>query len=704
MEHQTDIFSDNSNFTFVNEEVNNTSDENLLKIHQTELKYVCYSSVDELFSGFNTLKVITFSYSLSFIDSIISKFDRAEIIIGGSFLVEKDQTYHEFLAEVLANNAEVPKLIKKFPNLSTMIEDENIEVRTPNFLIDHRKVYLLQSDDGRTRVITASANFTGKAWNNDIVENITCDDTEYAYEVYSEEFETAWANSSDIIKPVESSKRKDPDAAETVADEEADPVTDSSILKKIKETGETIVLQHYREDTISIENIKYTIDHEKLKEKTKILLKECKFKPKDGMVELSPKHLVKIEHNQKELLAKKISVKNVSENYPSLTFDYLEQKAFINNKELDLNPPADEIRNNIKQITYLFSNYDNFIGDHAKLKRTHFKILNAILCSPFFAKIRCTSMVRNITTSSLPMFTLIASETSNSGKTFLVRAALKLMTGKELTGYKASEYGKRQLEVLQEDEIKGLPFFIDEIDNKYIAQIKGLIKDPEKCENKQIDRMPMLIFASNDVLKPEEPLRKRMVFFTLDAALSSEMDKTSFEGKGKRILKNLGTAFYREYLRRMLVKVKETLDHIIYTKDLPDGYYTDIMKISSETILDIFKEYSGEVPEYVRVLSFREDYSSDANTEDAIREIHDFIKDNPKSVKITKTFVTIEVGTDRNSVNRLKSWKNILPAEMKVTEQSTISSFKITINTKELKEKFEKYGYTLRTHSWFNFL
>lgn len=703
MEQQTDLFADNSNFTFVNEEVNNKSDTNLLKIHQTELKDVCYSSVDELFSGFNTLKVITFSYSLSFINSIISKFDRAEIIIGGNFLVEKDQTYHEFLAEVLANNAEVPKLIKKFQNLSSMMESENIEVRTPKFLIDHRKVYLLQSDDSKTRVITASANFTGKAWNNDIVENITCDDTDYAYEVYSEEFETAWANSSDIIKPVVSSKSK----GSNDADDETDPLKDTSMLRKIKETGETIVLQHYHEDNICLENIKYTIDHEKLKEDYLALLKECKFKSNEGLVKILPKHLVKIEHNQKQILAKKLSIRDVTENYPSLTFDYLEQKAFLNNKELDLNPSAEEIRKNIEQITYLFSNYDNFLGDHEKLKSTHFKVLNVCLCSPFFAKIRCTAKIRNVSTNSLPLFLLIASETSNSGKTFIVNAALKLMTGKnDIYNLKACDCGKSRVDQLQTCGIKGLPIFIDEIDNKYVAQLRGLIKDPERCESRQLENMPIIVFASNDVLRPDEKLRKRMVFFALDAALSSEIDKTAFEGKGKKILKNLGTAFYREYLRRMLVKVKEILDKIIYSDDIAEGYYPDVMKISSEIIRDIFKEFSGEIPNYVKILSYRNDYSCDAiaNVEDALRELHEFINNNRKSVKITKAIVTIEVGNERNSVNLLKSWKNILPAELRIKDQSTMSSYKITLNTKELKELFEKYGYTLRTHTWFNFL
>lgn len=254
MDKQTDLFMEDSHFTLVNESDKSDIDVNSLKIHQTELKEIRYSTAEELFSGFNTLKVITFSYSLNFINSIISMFDKAEIIIGGNFLVEKDQTYHDFLAEIFSNNAEIPKLISKFPNISAMMRTNNIEVRTPNFLIDHRKLYLLQSDEGRTRVISASANFTGKAWNNDILENITCDDSEYAYDIYSQEFDVAWSTSSSIIKPVESSKKADKENTET------EPLKDCALLKKIKETGKTIVLQYHEGTTYSIDNIKYTID------------------------------------------------------------------------------------------------------------------------------------------------------------------------------------------------------------------------------------------------------------------------------------------------------------------------------------------------------------------------------------------------------------------------------------------------------------
>ena len=46
--------------------------------------------------------------------------------------------------------------------------------------------------------------------------------------------------------------------------------------------------------------------------------------------------------------------------------------------------------------------------------------------------------------------------------------------------------------------------FIDELDAKSFSCIKDMIKNPERCEDNQIETMPMLIFASNNILEPDE--------------------------------------------------------------------------------------------------------------------------------------------------------------------------------------------------------
>ena len=60
-------------------------------------------TIAQLFSGFNTLKAITFSFDVSFINEIANNFDYMEIILGADFLVEKNEQLNElFLSNLLA--------------------------------------------------------------------------------------------------------------------------------------------------------------------------------------------------------------------------------------------------------------------------------------------------------------------------------------------------------------------------------------------------------------------------------------------------------------------------------------------------------------------------------------------------------------------------------------------------------------------------
>ncbi len=685
MNGQLSIF-DTETFNMIKGGKDEDDDTNYLKCFKTELQSIDSLSWKELFSGFNTIKAITFSYDIDFINDLMEYFDYGEIILGGNFMIQKDAKLNELMAEILANAFEAGKATKKYDRLIEMLSDNSMEFRTPLHVLDHRKIYLLKADDGRTRVITGSANMSKRAWNNGHMENYTYDDSEMCYEEYEKFFETSWTvDSSPVPMEVILSKKAD------------DLINGNAILKGIKETGNTIVLQQAEND-VSIDNIKFTIDHEAIKEEYKILLDGINPKAKNGFFEILPKNIEKIEHNQKKMLQKKIKVNNVTEKYPSLSLDLYNKEALLDDTVIDLNPLEQEIKHDIDEMISIFNNFNQFVAsDTNKLKRVHYKLMNAIFCSPFNAKFRCTAKIKGISTSSLPLFTLISSETSNGGKTFMVKAALKMMTGKELNGVKSCNYSKNNIKTTRLG-VKGVPFFIDEIDNSYISRIKDIIKDPEACEDNQIEDMPMLLFASNDVLKPDETIRKRMVFFTIDGALPSTIDKTAYESKGKAIIKKLGTGFYREYLRRMIDRTREELDYIIHSNDISDEYYPDLMLISSEIIISIFNDFGYELPSYMTRLTWKDDYSSDSNADDVIFEIGKFCKNNRKACTFTKEEISIELGTDKNSQKKIESWKNILPTEINASIQLTRDYSKITINRKEFEARL---GYKLG--GFFNF-
>ena len=48
------------------------------------------TNYDELFSGYDDIKVLTFSYSMSFMNKTLKKFKSAEIIIGSEFRAKYD--------------------------------------------------------------------------------------------------------------------------------------------------------------------------------------------------------------------------------------------------------------------------------------------------------------------------------------------------------------------------------------------------------------------------------------------------------------------------------------------------------------------------------------------------------------------------------------------------------------------------------------
>lgn len=687
MNEQLNLFDDYQNFSVIEGDKYQIPSDNMLKCFKSELVSVEYLTLEELFSGFNTIKAITFSYDIGFIDKIMSNFDYGEIVLGGNFFVQKDNKMTELIAEVCTNAYEAGCAIKKYDNLVQLLSVGNIEFRTPQFVLDHRKIYLLKSDDGRTRVIKGSANMSKKAWNNSHIEHYEYDDTEACYKEYEKDFETAWQISEELPMSVVSSKKAD------------DLVESNAILKGIKETGQTIILKQ-SEDEIFIDNIKYAIDHEAIKEEYKALLEGVNTKAKNGIFEIVPKTIEKIEHNRKKLAQKKIKINNQTEQYPTLEIDYYNKECKMSGSPLDLSPTEDEVRHDINELLSMFENFNYFVGDTVKLKETHFKLLNAIFSSPFNAKLRCTAKLRGLPTSSLPMFLLAASSTANCGKTFTISLALKMMTGKELSVINKEDCKKDDIRAIQVG-CKSIPVFIDELDNKYLATIKDVIKNVEKCEDNQLEEQPMILFASNDVLEPDVILRKRMVFLRFEGALPSNIDQSSQKGKGNAIIKRLGTGFYREYLKRMLVEVIKELDYMIHFNDIPDEYYTDLMAISSNVIISIFKDFGYDLPDYITPLSWNDDYSVNAKfiAENAIEEIDKLYKQNRKCFTVNKDIVIIELGIDRGTCRKCESWKNTLPTEMKPEFSQTRDYCRITINRKELERHL---GYKLGTFKIFS--
>ena len=460
----------------------------------------------------------------------------------------------------------------------------------------------------------------------------------------------------------------------------------------MKETDSVVVLQQASGD-IPIENVSYIIDRENIYKECGEIIEGLNLRSKKGFVEIVPKTVERVMVNVKKF-KQKYRVENITENYPQMVVDYDNKDVFLNNEKMDLNPSYDEVHSDVVQLVQLFQNFNGFVGDSKKLKESHFRLLNAMFASLFTAKVRCLSYLRE-RDSDMPLYLLAASSTANCGKTFMISSVLKLMTGKNIHPYNKTNFNKAMYTAVQVG-CKGVPVFVDEMDGNSFKYLKEIIKDVSRCEVNQIETMTMLVFASNNILNLDETLRKRMVFLKFDGSLPSSVDQTAYKNKGKAIIRSLGTGLYREYLRRMLVTVGDALDYLYDTniEDIPSDYYFDLMKVSSKTLVDIFNEHCDELPLFVRVVTWEDDYSPSAKhiLNDAVEFIEDMWNGNRKAFTITGKTVSIEVANTSSNRKDYEGVSNSLPREMRPKLEVLRDVIKLTLDRNEYEKRI---GYRL---------
>lgn len=672
--------------------------ENKHKIHHTKYIDTSYENIYDLFSGFDEIRAITFSYDIKFIDKIMKMFDYGEIILGARFMSRRDDDLHKLvgeayaLAEAMTISEIAADAVREKNDLVERMSKNDLLIRSPLYLIDHRKIYLLRSDDGRTRVIKGSVNMTGSAWSNNQLENIEVDDSFEGYEAYLRDFETAWDLSADIPEDVVACKKTNK------------PENDIGFIKSAIKTREAIVLEEKPKDKVSYEDIRYTIEVEKTYQKNKEIVAGLKPDVRDGKVLIIPEKLKRVINNRKVIERKKVSIEERIKSYPSLTFNYDTKEAFINGEKQNLNPDKEDVKKDINLLFDAMDNYErDFIGDTERVRENHYKLLNLLFSSPFHAKLRCVADSQNIPTSSLPLYTLITSTGANTGKTFMTKLILKLMSGKKLEAFDVKSIKTKDIDVIIQ-QYKGMPIFVDEIHGTYLSRLSTNIKNSQLCERRFLEEQPLMIFAGNRLKDPAEPERKRMPFLSYDTNLKSDIDPMAYQARGRKIQRQAGNALYREYLRRMLDEVINLIDYIFENNNKEDGYYPDITNISSKVLIEIFKDYGYQLPTYVREFNWNDDFSYNAKyiSEDAIEGIRRMWNISHRNFIIRSEVVIIESGKDTQSSRTLKSWANSLPPEFNASYSETRDKTSIIVDRKELEKRLGfKFGFLDRLRRGF---
>lgn len=539
-----------------------------------------------LFSGFDTLHAITYSSGIGFVYRLLDLFEQAEIVFGC------DEVISYSLQEVMAYQCKMVERIRETAgkiklDLVSRIEKGTLRFYVARSVLSHEKIYLLSAKDGRKRVIMGSANMSFSGFGGHQRENICYLDGEKAYDWYWDCYYQLREESTDQITK----------EALLCADD-GENLEELPIAGTIR-TRKALVIQPIEE---AKEEVRFVLDVKNL---------AAKFTPsvpkpdKKGKWMLSPE---KIKTIRRQVVSSKTKEKELQSEYPQLEIFPDESMVRLNGTELDLSPSREEVVRDTALFLKYMDGYEKFHGDITGMQRRYYEFANWFFCSPFMACMRDMAVRYNQNLLPYPVFGLVYGQ-SKAGKTSFLETLLKMMIGQK-TKLSAPDFTRSSIENLKRT-VKGAPIIVDDLTNtRFTQHAIETIKNDDFGVVDGLLHYPAVVISANEDVKAVAPeVIRRTVICRVQAGLTNtEVMRSSVV---RTVQREIGTAFYREYLRRMLEKVSGLLEEM---KDDESENAPDILAESSQILRDMFTEYGeGELPDYIRTLTL-EDYFSEKVT------------------------------------------------------------------------------------------
>lgn len=509
------------------------------------------STFSDLVKGYKSLKVLTYSSSVSMVKQIASLVDDLEIIFGREDIINRMTqyiTYQDLLIK------ELKQEFKDDDIICQRIDTGKIRLFVVKGIISHEKMYLLDGDIGK-RIITGSANFSERAVSGTQNESFVCFDNDaLAWDYFNEKYESIRNQSSMSI------------AKHAILDPNFDieqmPVFDPQVHQ-----SNTILV-------IDERPLQPNIIHKMINVKVP--------KQYEGLSQIisSDRGLARLDRQVRNRAVQYVrsNTRTQDENPEELLSIHLQTgEVILSGRKLDLVPNDDEIRRDVNLMLEYFEGYKQFRGNTSKLARDYFTFMSWLYISPFMCDFRNRSEARiedELDKLDYPIFGLLYGK-SNCGKSELIRWLLLSMFQRE--GFLPNTmFTKSQIGALRSQNLR-YPMAFDDIDKiRFGDHAMPLIKE-DFIGLPDYPGMVLSMNADKDAFESE--VRKRCLILYTGASLPDNSEARKLGTKLKRLKKQLGNAFYRRYLS----KVFENLD------SKPPK---DVLKFSSQILCDLFAEYS----------------------------------------------------------------------------------------------------------------
>lgn len=572
---------------------------------------------EELFDGFDRLYAITFSSGIEFVNKVINKFSYAEVVFGCEKIIANDIAA---IMSVQIDSVQRLAKSKSAGNLANRLDDGSLQLYVSRDTKSHEKIFILESaDHKRVRVITGSANMSASAFCGIQRENIVCFDDEAAFSHYKVLFETFKETCSDNVsyKAVVNTMNQEDYLKENIKE--------VPFFQSIEKQKLVFLEQAQPEDEVEYE---IAADVKKMQELVKPIMPKMPVQANRIVVAAEPMRVFGKRYTEVRRVAAE-AVKQL----PKLHIDYDAGTMTFNDENIDLNPNLSEVAKNIKSIQKFFSGMDYFYGDVEQAKKDYFKYMTWYLATPFMAYLRYFASRNNYDTKLFPMYGVIYGD-SNGGKTTFIKFLVKLMCGETVKMNTTEDFTATRIDGLKR-VCEGLPLNIDDLaKTQFQNHSERVIKNDEWGISDRLVNYPAVSITSNKITSLTKDLSKRAIICRIGAKIDNERGAKN----SKRVnesMSELTTAFYGEYVRRMLVCIDEMTTEM---RENANGkeYFPDIFHASSSVIADIFEACGIDLPDYVRILYYNDYMGDESIGRAAIEKIELAWQADPSKFRVDK--------------------------------------------------------------------
>lgn len=528
----------------------------------------------ELFSGYDTLRVLTYSASAEAIVRLLDEFPfkKFECIFGYEGVLQDIKHVLSFQKVVIGNTRAAIMGLKDERHVKILerVHSEQARFYVLRKHVAHAKLFLL-SVNNETRVIVGSANLSERAFSGNQPETlIKFDNDVKAWQHYSRMF--------DVIKDAAADEIPLPDDRITHAEIE---ISETPVITA---SPPTLVIETPPAEIIEVSAPVQINRVEKVLAVLAPRISAALPAVRNFKQTITPE--IKREISRIQLVK---TVEQADNRY--FTVDRVNRTANLSGKEFPLEADESLLRKDAGLLSEYFRNYDGaFEGNVPRLQRDYFVFMSWLYFSPFICDMRSLALLQDSDVIRFPSFAVIFGK-SNCGKTCLVDTLLTSMFGFAHTIEKAG-FTAAQLRGLQAS-YRRFPVVFDDIGKTaFMHHGRDMIKNEMQPP---VTEYPSFILSMNAEPQsfPDEVVKRSLMIYAATALPPyNEGLRQSLQAKIQEMRRSLTGHFYRRYLIEVMeILEKERLPH-------------DWLELSSRVLSNLLDAAAGTRAEWYRPITW----------------------------------------------------------------------------------------------------